>query len=244
MYRSSVRSPEQPRQDLLFLLTGEIHVLEEQLLVAHTGGQRPSVLGPTDRLEQAEPLAEHLRVVRRPGKRDRVAVRMEVDGRQIELELGRDGEQLESRDALQRGGAVDDPVDGEIQDEPIAPRADLHRLSLPGDRDRARVLACDERERKIDAPRHLGIVELLPHAPLLIRKLPPVGDPRGLAVDDVLVEGLVVGTDHPGFDRALVLGEPHELEAELVCPPSARLKGGIGGVVGGRSDPAAHVRNA
>ena len=83
------------------LLDGLRDVVEERLLVDRLLAHRPGVDRPAHRLVEAEPLRQVLRQAAGGGDLDarRELRRVEVDRREVELDLGRDGREVEAADA-------------------------------------------------------------------------------------------------------------------------------------------------
>ena len=103
----------------LFLLPDrEVHVLQEEMLVPEPGAGSPGIDGPPQRLEQSQPAQERRRVSLRVGERNRLESRVEVDGRQVKLNVRSHRNQLEARDAPDPVHMIYEPVDGKCQHEP------------------------------------------------------------------------------------------------------------------------------
>src|SRR6185369_6681178 len=87
--------PEEPPEHLAVLLRGLPDVLEERLLVERAGLDRPGVDRPAHRLVASEPALELLgeRGRRRQRETRRQAARVELDRRDVEVDLRVDARQ-------------------------------------------------------------------------------------------------------------------------------------------------------
>ena len=113
---------------------GVVQILQENLFVDLFLVQRPRVLGPSERLVQAE-LPRELRAVgRRARDRDGRPAGVEVDGGEIDPDFGIGLDHVEARDPANG----DERRHMELDRVPIAPGslADGPRLALQGDLDR------------------------------------------------------------------------------------------------------------
>src|SRR4029450_9094322 len=99
-------------------------------------------------------------------------LRMEVDGRHPEPQLGLEREELEAHHPADRVDAVDEAVHGDTQLDPVAPLAGLERELAPADPDLERAASGFERHRDrdlaLDASVPQPLLDFLADAPPLV----------------------------------------------------------------------------
>ena len=148
------------QDDLRTIVEGAIQVVHERLLVDPILVQRPRGFGPSERTIGAEPLVERGRERRRRRHGRRRIVRLPVDWRHVQLQLGPGADQEHLRHAVD----PHEQIDREIEIDPFAPLvlAKMNRAVADFDRRRlARAVPVNgERQADVFAGLELGDLHL------------------------------------------------------------------------------------